>query len=180
MREITKISHPNLIKIYDYGIYQNNLYLLSEFFKSKGLPNFHLTNKNKQDFFELITQVCYALNHLHTHHIIHKDLKLENVLYQKSSNKINVKVCDYGFNKIISQTEAYPESEVVSLPYIAPELLQGSSFSPKSDFYALGVIMYYLSVGTFPFSREEIKLMSEKKIPNIIPKFPTKIKSGSR
>ena len=175
MREITKISHPNLIKIYDYGIYQNNLYLLSEFFKSKGLPNFHLTNKNKQDFFELITQVCYALNHLHTHHIIHKDLKLENVLYQKSSNKINVKVCDYGFNKIISQTEAYPESEVVSLPYIAPELLQGSSFSPKSDFYALGVIMYYLSVGTFPFSREEIKLMSEKKIPNIIPKFPTKI-----
>jgi len=175
MREITKMSHPNLIKIYDYGIYQNNLYLLSEFFKSKGLQNFHLTNKNKPDFFEIITQICYALNHLHTHDIIHKDMKLENVLYKKINDKIDVKVCDYGFNKIILQTEAYPESEVVSLPYIAPELLQSSYFSPKSDFYALGVIMYYLSVGTFPYSREEIKLMSEKKIPNIIPQFPTKI-----
>jgi len=175
MREITKMSHLNLIKIYDYGIYQDNLYLLSEFYKSKGLQNFHLTNKNKQDFFELITQICYALNHLHTHHIIHKDLKLENILYKKIGDEINVKVCDYGFNKIISQTDAYAEGEVVSLPYIAPELLQGSYFTPKSDFYALGVIMYYLSVGTFPFSREEIKLMSEKKIPNIIPQFPTKI-----
>ena len=175
MREITKMSHPNLIKIYDYGIYQNNLYLLSEFFKSKGLQNFHLTNKNKPDFFKIITQICYALNHLHTHNIIHKDIKLENVLYKKIDGEIEVKVCDYGFNKIISQTEAYPDSEVVSLPYIAPELLQGSYFTPKSDFYALGVIMYYLSVGTFPFSREEIKLMSEKKIPNIIPQFPSKI-----
>ncbi len=175
MREITKISHPNLIKIYDYGIYQNNLYLLSEFYKSRGLQNFHLSKKNKPEFFELITQICYALNHLHSHHIIHKDLKLENVLYKKTGFEINVKVCDYGFNKIISQTDAYPEGEVVSLPYIAPELLQGSYFTPKSDFYALGVIMYYLSVGTFPFSREEIKLMSEKKIPNIIPQFPTKI-----
>ncbi len=175
MREITKMSHPNLIKIYDYGIYQDSLYLLSEFYKSKGLQYFHLTNKNKPDFFELITQICYALNHLHTHNIIHKDMKLENVLYKKINDEINVKVCDYGFNKIISQTEAYPESEVISLPYIAPELLQGSYFSPKSDFYALGVIMYYLSVGTFPYSREEIKLMSEKKIPNIIPQFPSKI-----
>ena len=175
MREITKISHPNLIKICDYGIYQNNLYLLSEFYESRGLQNFHLNEKNKQEFFELVTQICYALNHLHSHHIIHKDMKLENVLYKKIGDEINVKVCDYGFNKIISQTEAYPEGEVVSLPYIAPELLQGSYFTPKSDFYALGVIMYYLSTGTFPFSREEIKLMSEKKIPNIIPQFPTKI-----
>ena len=175
MREITKISHPNLIKIFDYGIYQESLYLLSEFYESKGLQNFHLTKRNKQEFFDIITQICYALNHLHKHNIIHKDLKLENVLYKKVEEDFHVKVCDYGFNKIISQTDAYPEGEVVSLPYIAPELLLGSYFSAKSDFYALGVIMYYLSVGTFPFSREEIKLMSEKKIPNIIPQFPSKI-----
>jgi|GEM_PF-1152871 len=175
MRQITKFSHPNLIKIFDYGIYQNNLYLISEYYTSRKLHRFRLTKKNKKDFFQIITQVCYALDHLHSHNIIHKDLKLDNVLYQKHEEGIHVKVCDYGFNKIISQTEAYPESEVISLPYIAPELLQGSYFSKKSDFYALGVMMYYLTVGTFPFSREEIKLMSEKKIPNIIPQFPSKI-----
>ena len=175
MNEITKLSHQNLIKIYDYGIYQNNLYSISEYFNGNNLLNFILNNKNKKDFFQIIIQTCYALDHLYSHNIIHKDLKLENVLFKKVEGKIIVKVCDYGFNKVISQTEAYTEVEAVNQSYLSPELLQGDSFSIKSDLYSLGIILYYITVGTFPFSMDEIRLITKKNSPNIIPQFPSKI-----
>ena len=175
MNEITKLSHQNLIKIYDYGIYQNHLYSIFEYFEGENLQNFLLNDKNKKDFFQIIVQICYAIEHLHSHNIIHKDLKLENVLFKNVDGKITVKVYDYGFNKIISQTEAYTEGEAVGQPYLSPELLQGGSFSQKSDFYALGIILYFLTVGTFPLSLDEIKLITEKNIHTIIPQFPSKI-----
>ena len=175
MQEIIKISHPNLIKVMDYGIHQNHLYFLSEFYKGQGLQNFRLNKKNKGEFLKIIVQICYAIDYLHSCNIIHKDLKLENILYRQFEKEIKVKVCDFGFNKIISRTDAYAEGEVVSLPYLSPELLQGAQFSAKSDLYALGIIMYYLAVGNFPFSEDEIELMSEKKALNIIPQFPSKI-----
>ncbi len=175
MNEITKLSHTNLIKIYDYGVYQNNLYCISEYFEGENLQNFKLNDRNKKDFLQIIAQICYALGYLHSHNIIHKDLKLENVLFKRVNGELMVKVLDFGFNKIISQTETYTEGEAVAQQYLSPELLQGNPFSTKSDFYAFGIILYYLGVGTFPFSLEEIKLMAEKNFPNIIPQFPSKI-----
>ncbi|MEA2105075.1 MAG: protein kinase [Candidatus Cloacimonadota bacterium] len=173
MFEITRISHPNLISVYDYGIYNDQFYLLSEFGYSQSLCNFELTQHTQKDFLDIAVQICYALDYLHKNHLLHKDLKLENALYRWDDyNNVVVKVCDFGFNKIISTEETYTEVEKTNLPYCAPEVLQKAEYSKKSDFYSLGILLYRLAVGNFPFTQEEIKKISRGEIANIIPQFP--------
>lgn len=171
--KITSLSHRNLIRVYDYGIYDEHLYALLEYFDGQSLKNFRLGYENRDEFLEIIVQTCYALQYLHDNNILHKDLKPENILYTRTNEGIKVKVYDFGFTKVVSQPGG--EQDVVTLPYFPPEVLRNSTFSPQSDFYSLGVILYYLAVGAFPFSKDESALMMEKKIPNIIPQFPSRV-----
>jgi serine/threonine protein kinase/signal transduction histidine kinase/Tfp pilus assembly protein PilF len=171
--KITGLSHENLVKVYDYGIYNEHLYALMEYFGGKSLRDFRLGYENRDEFLEIIIQICYALRYLHENNILHKDLKLENILYTRTDKEIKVKVCDFGFTKIVHLPVG--EEDIVTLPYLAPEVLRNSLFSPQSDFYSLGIILYYLAVGAFPFSMDEIALMIEKKIPNIMPQFPSRV-----
>ena len=170
---LTKMNHPNVIKIYDFGVHKNTLYCLFEYFSEQKLSDFRLTKENLPIFYEIIVKICYGLNYLHSQDIIHRDLKLDNVLYHKENGTVSIKIVDYGFNKVVHSPG---DKELIgSLPYIAPEVLQGKGFVPESDFFSLGVILYYLSTGNYPFSKDEIGLMESKRFQKIIPKFPHKI-----
>lgn len=174
--KIASLSHENLIRVYDYGTYNDHLYALLEYFEGESLKNFRLGYENRDEFLQIIVQTCYALQYLHENNLLHMDLKLENILYTRTDEGIKVKVCDFGFTKVVSQpTDESASWRIATLPYLAPEALRNSNFSPQSDFYSLGIILYYLAVGAFPFSKDEISLMIEKKIPNIMPQFPSKV-----
>ena len=176
MYEITNLSHKNLIKVFDYGIYKNQLFSIIENFAGKNLHNFRLTKKSKEEFFQIIIQICYALQHLHSNKIIHKNLNSENIFYTNKKSKIQLKISDFGYNKRISHKyigDIYSSEESQILPYFAPEILQGKSFSEQSDFYAFGVLLYYLVTGTFPFTKEEMGQIVEEKATQIIPQFPS-------
>ncbi|XP_046421888.1 serine/threonine-protein kinase D3 isoform X1 [Neodiprion virginianus] len=102
----------------------------------------------------LITQILVALKHLHSKNIVHCDLKPENVLLSSNSDFTQVKLCDFGFARIIGE-KSFRRSVVGTPAYLAPEVLRNKGYNRSLDMWSVGVIIYVSLSGTFPFNEEE-------------------------
>ncbi|CAM5166450.1 unnamed protein product [Natator depressus] len=102
----------------------------------------------------LIAQILSALRHLHTRNIVHCDLKPENVLLASDEPYPQVKLCDFGFARIIEES-SFRRSVVGTPAYLAPEVLRQHGYNRALDMWAVGVIIYVSLSGTFPFNEEE-------------------------
>ncbi|KAI1295433.1 Serine/threonine-protein kinase D1 [Halotydeus destructor] len=102
----------------------------------------------------LISQVLAALRYLHTNDIVHCDLKPENVLLSSNSDYPQVKLCDFGFARIIGE-KSFRRSVVGTPAYLAPEVLRNKGYNRSLDMWSVGVIIYVSLSGTFPFNEEE-------------------------
>ncbi|XP_075795368.1 serine/threonine-protein kinase D1-like isoform X1 [Pelodiscus sinensis] len=102
----------------------------------------------------LTAQILSALRHLHTQNIVHCDLKPENVLLTSDEPYPQVKLCDFGFARIIEES-SFRRSVVGTPAYLAPEVLQQHGYNRALDMWAVGVIIYVSLSGTFPFNEEE-------------------------
>ncbi|KAL1501781.1 hypothetical protein ABEB36_007046 [Hypothenemus hampei] len=102
----------------------------------------------------LITQILIALKHLHSKNIVHCDLKPENVLLNSDSEYPQVKLCDFGFARIIGE-KSFRRSVVGTPAYLAPEVLRNKGYNRSLDMWSVGVIVYVSLSGTFPFNEDE-------------------------
>ncbi|XP_015279597.1 PREDICTED: serine/threonine-protein kinase D2 [Gekko japonicus] len=102
----------------------------------------------------LITQILVALRHLHFKNIVHCDLKPENVLLASAEPFPQVKLCDFGFARIIGE-KSFRRSVVGTPAYLAPEVLLNQGYNRSLDMWSVGVIMYVSLSGTFPFNEDE-------------------------
>uniref|UniRef100_A0A3P9H769 Serine/threonine-protein kinase n=1 Tax=Oryzias latipes TaxID=8090 RepID=A0A3P9H769_ORYLA len=102
----------------------------------------------------LITQILLALRHLHFKNIVHCDLKPENVLLASADPFPQVKLCDFGFARIIGE-KSFRRSVVGTPAYLAPEVLLNQGYNRSLDMWSVGVIMYVSLSGTFPFNEDE-------------------------
>lgn len=173
MHHITRLEHPNLSHTVDFGHVADHIYYISEYFEGKPLTGVKFNKAKLGQIYDIAIQICYALHALHTQNILHKDLKLENVLYRTEGNTIILKLIDYGFSKV----DTTKDSQAVSgtLPYLAPEIYLGKPASKASDFYALGVILYKLTTGSFPFSVDQINALITGGNQYFIPSFPSEL-----
>ncbi|KAL1461900.1 hypothetical protein WDU94_013763 [Cyamophila willieti] len=102
----------------------------------------------------IITQILVALKHLHSKNIVHCDLKPENVLLSTNSELPQVKLCDFGFARIIGE-KSFRRSVVGTPAYLAPEVLRNKGYNRSLDMWSVGVIVYVSLSGTFPFNEDE-------------------------
>jgi len=102
----------------------------------------------------LVTQILVALKHLHSKNIVHCDLKPENVLLSSDSDFPQVKLCDFGFSRIIGE-KGFRKSVVGTPAYLAPEVLRNKGYNRSLDMWSTGVIIYVSLSGTFPFNEDE-------------------------
>ncbi|XP_068894209.1 serine/threonine-protein kinase D3 isoform X4 [Tenebrio molitor] len=102
----------------------------------------------------LITQILIALKHLHSKNIVHCDLKPENVLLSSDAEFPQVKLCDFGFARIIGE-KSFRRSVVGTPAYLAPEVLRNKGYNRSLDMWSVGVIVYVSLSGTFPFNEDE-------------------------
>uniref|UniRef100_A0A673XVS8 Serine/threonine-protein kinase n=1 Tax=Salmo trutta TaxID=8032 RepID=A0A673XVS8_SALTR len=102
----------------------------------------------------LITQILAALRNLHFKNIVHCDLKPENVLLASAEPFPQVKLCDFGFARIIGE-KSFRRSVVGTPAYLAPEVLLNQGYNRSLDMWSVGVIMYVSLSGTFPFNEDE-------------------------
>ena len=174
MHHITQLEHPNLVPVVTFGNMGKHIYCVSEQFDGKNLQNFRLKLSKINMFYDMIVQCLYALHTLHSQKIYHKDIKPSNILYKQTDDSIEVKLIDYGFNKL--DTEINQQSISGTLPYVAPELFHKFDATTQSDFYSLGVTLYRLITGVLPFSIEQISAIREGNLHNYFPKFIREIK----
>ncbi|XP_043962913.1 serine/threonine-protein kinase D3-like isoform X2 [Gambusia affinis] len=102
----------------------------------------------------LVTQILVALRHLHFKNIVHCDLKPENVLLASAEPCPQVKLCDFGFARIIGE-KSFRRSVVGTPAYLAPEVLRSKGYNRSLDMWSVGVIVYVSLSGTFPFNEDE-------------------------
>lgn len=157
-------DHPNIIKLYDQGEWENGLYIAMEFIQGISLTQFIMQqNLSIRSCLEIILQVSYALLHLHTHGVIHRDLKPENILITESGS---VKVIDFGIAQLIQDGETqaiFKQNQFVGTPsYMSPEQRQDPlTVTFATDIYSLGVVAFELLVGKLSFGNIQLSLLPE-------------------
>lgn len=162
---VAKLNHPNIVSIHDVGEADGNLFVVMEFVKGDSLYK-----RRPADLDEILTvtrQVCAALEHAHTHGIIHRDLKLENVVITQDQT---VKLMDFGLAHTTGAPRLTIEGALVgTLSYLAPELILGEPASPQSDLYALGVMLYEMTTGQPPFMGDNLTVLSQHLYATVVP-----------
>ena len=151
------LHHPNIVAFEHYFEDSENVYLLIEICHNQTL-NELLKRRKKLTELEVqcyAVQIIKALKYLHTHRVIHRDLKLGNLFI---SEKMEIKVGDFGLATKL-EFDGERKRTVCGTPnYIAPEILEGKTgHSYEVDIWSLGVIMYTLIIGKPPFETNNVK-----------------------
>lgn len=159
---IALADHPNIVKLYGYGEWEGGLYIAMEFIQGVSLRQYLQHNSiSLKRALEMILETAYALCHLHTHSIIHRDLKLENLLVNEAGQ---IKVIDFGIAQLL-QDEGVGAPELqqrfLGTPiYMSPEQRENpENVSYPSDIYSLGIIAYELVLGKLSHGRIHLSLM---------------------
>mmetsp|Transcript_117656 Transcript_117656/g.226949 ORF Transcript_117656/g.226949 Transcript_117656/m.226949 type:complete len:544 (-) Transcript_117656:186-1817(-) len=150
------LDHPHVARLMDVYQSRSHLYLVME--ACTGGELYYRVEKRKKfsegDAAEAFHQMLLAVHYLHTNDIVHRDLKLENFLYEEE-NSDHLKLIDFGFSDIINTSTTLAAAKG-TLAYMAPEVLQ-RSYTSKCDIWSLGVILFILLVGYMPFGGLEAK-----------------------
>ena len=161
-RAASRLNHPNSVGVIDFGKTDDGqLYLVMEFLRGKDLARVQyeagaLTFRRSVN---ILRQVLAALAEAHHLEIIHRDLKPENIILEPvRSGGDFVKVVDFGLAKITAPSAGpgitSPGIVCGTPEYMSPEQGRGDSLDPRSDIYAVGVVMYQLLTGKLPFEAE--------------------------
>lgn len=164
-RAASRMDHPNLISVHDFGIENRQPYLVMEFVKGQTLYEI-LKTRGRIDpdrAVHIFGQVCDALHHAHVQGVIHRDLKPANIMViDKAEERDHVKVFDLGIAKIafgepLDREALTGTGEVCGSPvYLSPEQCTHEKLDHRSDIYALGVVMYELLTGVPPLMGETV------------------------
>ena len=157
---LTKLSHPNIVKIYEFYISNAHYYIITEFCQEGELFSYIKNKYSERQLAVLFYQVFSGLWYLHDNKIIHRDIKLENIMISKiekdnttDEDLFWVKIIDFGTAKIFEKNKK--EKDVVgSSYYIAPEVLK-QNYNEKCDTWSVGVILYMMLVGRAPFDGKD-------------------------
>jgi len=150
-----KLSHPNIVTIYDVGSEGQLQYIAMEYLEGVTLEEMIKKNTkfNYRIIAQIIVQICSALEYAHDLGIIHRDIKPANIMVLKD---YRIKVMDYGIARIDSNSMTKTGIAMGTPNYISPEQLKGLRPDRRGDIFSLGVVMYEMLLGRRPFRGENI------------------------
>jgi len=158
---VARLEHPHIVPIYKVGRQEEIFYLIMRFIDGPSLGQFLDSQKRLEigDAARIARQVADALAYAHTHEIVHRDIKPDNILLDRSGH---VLVTDFGIAKAAqaakekkSGASLTSEGSVVGTPqYMSPEQASGDPLDGRSDIYSLGIVLYEMLTGSPPFDGE--------------------------
>lgn len=151
---VTSLTHDHIVTIYDVGEDEDIHYIVMEHVKGDTLKEYIAEHAplSPTRAVQIMKQLTSAIEHAHEHHIVHRDIKPQNILMDEEGN---VKVTDFGIAMALSATSFTQTNSVLgTVHYLSPEQARGGTATKKSDIYALGIVLYELLTGQLPFKGE--------------------------
>jgi calcium/calmodulin-dependent protein kinase I len=145
------VEHPNIVKLLDICDTKDTLFIIMELMDGGELYDEIVKRKHftEKDASFIMYQLFSALDYLHKRQIVHRDLKLENLLLKRQGS-LEIKLADFGLSKVY--TGEALQTACGTPYYVAPEILVGDGYDHKIDAWAAGVLLYVLLSGRLPFS----------------------------
>lgn len=149
-----RLSHPNIVNIYDVGRDEEIYYIVMEYISGETLKERIQREKTLrvEASVRIALEIAEALEHAHQNNLIHCDIKPHNILITHTGR---VKVTDFGIARAVtSGTMTHTGTVLGSVHYFSPEQARGAAIGAKSDIYSLGVVLYEMLTGVLPFTGE--------------------------
>ena len=169
---VAKLSHSNIVTIYDVGEDLDLSYLAMEYLDGEGLDKYTKAGNLLpiRKCLDIISQVCDALEYAHKHDIVHRDIKPANIMLLKDGL---VKVTDFGIARLVAGSKTRTGIIKGTPYYMSPEQTKGTKIAGPSDIFSLGVVFYQLLTGRLPFAGESLATITYQ-ITTVDPEPPTK------
>ena len=158
IKVLKRLKHPNIIKIKGSFEDTETIYLVLEYIEGRDCAKFFKGREpiTKEQIKKIIRQLVQALTHCHEKGIIHRDVKLQNILVD---DDFNIKLTDFGLCAIKENKFDMLESTLGTVHYTAPEMLEGIGYNESVDVWAIGIILFMLLTKKYPYdgvSRQDI------------------------
>lgn len=147
------LNHPNLVTIYEFGEDQGVLYIAMELVPGHDLQELLQDQSlTRTEVLEVLSQVCDGLDFAHRQGVVHRDIKPTNIRVQRDGKKLRAKVMDFGVARVANSDMTATGMVMGTVSYMAPEYIRSGKPDPRSDLFAVGVILYEALSGRKPFS----------------------------
>ena len=161
-----KVSHPNIVKLYNVGSDGDLQYLVMEYIAGRTLKQVieEEGRLKSERAVRYALKILAALDHAHKNNIIHRDIKPQNILVDEDDD---IKVTDFGIARLVDgSTGTLTDSNSVlgSVHYVSPEQANGDPVDAKSDLYSMGVVLYEMLTGTVPFDGDTAVAIALKQV----------------
>jgi eukaryotic-like serine/threonine-protein kinase len=164
------LNHPSIVGVYDWGTTDNTYFMVMEFVRGTNLRAVLSQYRRlaPAQVVEVALPVLDALDQAHGHGIVHRDIKPENILISQDGV---VKVADFGLARAYAESYVSQAEGTVTgtVQYLAPEQIQGEPADPRTDLYAVGVVMFELLTGGPPFLGETSLAIAYQHLTGTVP-----------
>ena len=151
-RTLSKLSHQNIVTLYDFAELDGNLFLIMEYVEGLPLDDYLKQSNTKDEFIatNIFIQILNGFEYAHNKGIVHRDIKPANIIL---SNEAVPKILDFGIAKIVQGDIRLTKTgmKMGSVLYMSPEQILGKDVDFRSDIYSLGITLYELLVGRNPY-----------------------------
>jgi len=146
-----RLTHPNIVGIYDFGEDAGTYYIAMEFVKGRELQSYLEANERfaMHDIVRVMGQLLEALQYSHKHGVVHRDIKPSNIIILADGT---AKVADFGIARLESSNLTQAGMVLGTPSYMSPEQFMGQTVDGRSDLFSAGVILYQLLTGEKPFT----------------------------
>ena len=168
---VGKLSHPNIVSIYDVGSYKHYNYIAMDYLPGVPLQEKIRQGLSPQQVMVIVREMASALDYAHQRGYIHRDIKPDNILFRADGSSV---LCDFGIAKALKGSiKMTSVGAVLGTPhYMSPEQAQGKNLDGRSDLYSLGVVCFEMLTGHIPYQGDDAIAVAVKHMSAPTPKLP--------
>ncbi len=171
-RATHRLNHPNIVTVYDYGEENGRYYIAMEFLEGNTLRNIlqQRTALPVKEAVDITSQLLSALSHAHSHKVIHRDIKPDNIYILPGGQ---VKLTDFGIARLTEEASLTADGQIFGTPsYMSPEQIVGGALDERTDIFSTGVLLYEMIAGRKPFVGDSVVTITYNIMHNDPPRIP--------